>query len=297
MRLRSSVTVYCWSLCNDKAGRSIPAPGRGALTITREVHPKHRPPVLDVGYRARQVSFRRKQIGDWLAFEQEQLKEDLDLRRSKGKFVDPDFFASPVADLEVEACRQEKDVVATYGTLMQSSEGADPCIAPLRRALTVWGLTTDDIGVLSIHGTSTQSKEKDETYMWNTILKTLDRISVPIMAQKSSVGHSKGGAAAWQIAGLQSIGNGAVPGNCNADLARPCRRALPTALIVDVPIQVHSGRWYFRWYNGMLTLALFRYGGDPTHVVVIIRFWPGWRTALVVYSRYVLLWMCIMHTL
>ena len=46
MRSGSSVTVYCWSLCNDKAGRSIPAPGRGALTITREVHLKHRPPVL-----------------------------------------------------------------------------------------------------------------------------------------------------------------------------------------------------------------------------------------------------------
>jgi hypothetical protein len=36
---------------------------------------------------------------DWLAFEQEQLKEELDLRRSKGEFVDPDFFASCVADL------------------------------------------------------------------------------------------------------------------------------------------------------------------------------------------------------
>jgi len=207
--------------CSDKAGRSIPAPGRGALTIAREVQSKHRPPVLDVGYRARQVSFRRRQIGDWLAFEQEQLKADLDLRRNKGEIVDPDFFASRVADLEAEAYRQEKEVLATYGMLMQSSEGADPRIAPLRRALAVWGLTADDIGVLSIHGTSTQANEKNETYMWNTILKTLDRSpgnTVPIMAQKSLVGHSKGGAAAWQMAGLlQSIGNGVIPGNRNAD--------------------------------------------------------------------------------
>jgi fatty acid synthase subunit alpha len=81
---------------------------------------------------------------------------------------------------------------------MQSSEGADPRIAPLRCALAVWGLTADDIDVLSIHGTSTQANEKNETYMWNTILRTLNRSpgnAVPIIARKSLVGHSKGGAA------------------------------------------------------------------------------------------------------
>jgi len=122
------------------------------------------------------------------------LKEELDPRRSKGEFVDPDFVASRIADLEAEAYRQEKEVLATYGMLMQSSEGADPHIAPLRRALAVWGLTADDISVLSIHGTSTQANEKNEAYMWNTILKTLDRSprnAIPIMAQKSLVGHSK----------------------------------------------------------------------------------------------------------
>jgi fatty acid synthase subunit alpha, fungi type len=133
----------------------------------------------------------------------------------------PISFASRVADLEAEAYRQEKDVLATYGMLMQNSEGADPRITPLCRALAVWGLTADDIDVLSIHGTSTQANEKNETYMWNTILKTLDRTAgnaVPIMAQKSLLGHSKGGAAAWQMAGLlQSIASGTVPGNRNAD--------------------------------------------------------------------------------
>jgi 3-oxoacyl-(acyl-carrier-protein) synthase len=51
-------------------------------------------------------------------------------------------------------------------------------------------------------------------------MKTLDYSSgnaVPIMAQKSLVGHSKGGTPAWQMAGhLQLIGNGVVPGNRNA---------------------------------------------------------------------------------
>jgi len=117
--------------------------------------------------------------------------------------------------------------------LMQSSEGADPHIAHLRHALAVWGLTTNDIGVLSIHSTSIQANEDNEMYMWNLILKTLDcspRNAIPIMAQKSLVGHSKGGTAAWQIAGLlQSIENGAVPGNRNIDNVR-----------IDVPFQQHS---------------------------------------------------------
>jgi len=58
----------------------------------------------------------------------------------------------------------------------------------------------NDIGVLSIYGTSTQPNEKNETYMWNTILKMLDctaRNAVPIMAQKSLlVDYLKGGTAA-----------------------------------------------------------------------------------------------------
>lgn len=64
-----------------------------------------------------------------------------------------DYVPSRVADIEAEAARQEKDALAMYGML----EGFDPRIAPLRRALAVWGLTADDIGVLSIHGTSTNA--------------------------------------------------------------------------------------------------------------------------------------------
>ena len=107
--------------------------------------------------------------------------------------------------------------------LMQSCEGADPRIARLHHALAVRGLTTDDISVLSIHSTSIQANEDNEMYMWNLILKTLDcspRNAIPIIAQNSLVGHSKGGTAAWQMAGLLlrlSIRNGVVPGNHNAN--------------------------------------------------------------------------------
>lgn len=79
------------------------------------------------------------------------LRSELKFRKSQSQDVDEDFFASRVADIEREAARQEKDALAVYGMLV----GSDERIAPMRRALAVWGLTADDIGVLSIHGTST----------------------------------------------------------------------------------------------------------------------------------------------
>lgn len=100
-------------------------------------------------------------------------------------------------------------------------EGTDPRVGPMRRALAVWGLTADDIGVLSIHGTSTGANEKNETEMWHNILATMSRThgnAVPIMAQKSLLGHSKGGSAAWQMAGLlQTVNTGIIPGNRNSE--------------------------------------------------------------------------------
>jgi fatty acid synthase subunit alpha len=114
---------------------------------------------------------------------------------------------------EKSSILKSTEVLTTNAMLMQSSGGTDSRIAPLRRALAVWGLTAEDIGVLSIHGTSTQANEKNEMYMWNTILKKLGRSSgnaVPIMVQKRLVGHANGGAAAWQMAGV-------IPGNRNAD--------------------------------------------------------------------------------
>ena len=139
------------STSTDKAGRSVPAPGRGALSIAREVKSEQPLPILNLEYRARQLAFRRKQIAQWLSNEQELLRDEAEFRKSQGEAIDEKYIASRVADMEGEAARQEKDAIATYGML----EGADPRIAPLRRALAVWGLTADDLGVLSIHGTST----------------------------------------------------------------------------------------------------------------------------------------------
>jgi fatty acid synthase subunit alpha len=173
---------------------------------------------LDLGYRARQLAFRRKQISQWLENEHAQLKEEMAFRKEQGGDADDsEYLSSRISDIESEAARQERDSLATYGML----EGADARIAPLRRALAVWGLTADDIGILSIHGTSTAANEKNETQIWNDVFKNIGRTqgnAVPIMAQKSLVGHSKGGSAAWQLIGLlQSVYEATIPGNRNAD--------------------------------------------------------------------------------
>ncbi|KZT01368.1 fatty acid synthase [Laetiporus sulphureus 93-53] len=205
------------STSTDKAGKSIPAPGRGALTIGREVHCQQQLPVLDVMYRSRQLTFRRNQISQWLDNERQLLQDELEFRESQGETMDEHYLACRVADIEKEAARQEKDALATYGML----HGSDPRVAPLRRALAVWGFTADDIGVLSLHGTGTKANEGNETHVWNDIFANISRTdgnAVPVMAQKSLCGHSKGGSAGWQLAGLlQSVNSGIVPGNRNAD--------------------------------------------------------------------------------
>ena len=142
---------------SDKAGRSVPAPGRGALTVAREIQSKYPLPILDVAYRSRQMTFRRNQISEWLLHEHNQLQVEIVYRKAQGESVDEEYISSRIADLETEASRQEKHALAMYGML----EGSDPRIAPLRRALAVWGLTADDIGVLSIHGTSTAANVRD----------------------------------------------------------------------------------------------------------------------------------------
>ncbi|KAF7374647.1 Fatty acid synthase subunit alpha [Mycena sanguinolenta] len=205
------------STSTDKAGRSIPAPGLGPLTVARQVSSKNPLPILDLAYRSRQLAFRRTQISQWLAHEHSQLQEEIQLQKAQGESVDDEYIASRVANIEKEAAQQDKDALSMYGML----EGADPRVAPIRRALAVWGLAADDVGVLSIHGTSTKANEENETRIWNDIFTTIGRTSgnaVPIMAQKSLLGHSKGGSAAWQMAGLlQTVKTGIIPGNRNSD--------------------------------------------------------------------------------
>ena len=73
-----------------------------------------------------QLNFSRSQIFQWLTHEHAQLREETEFRKAQGEPADDEYL--------------RKRLVVKK---------------PLRRALAVWGLTGDDMGVLSIHGTST----------------------------------------------------------------------------------------------------------------------------------------------
>jgi fatty acid synthase subunit beta len=107
--------------------------------------------------------------------------------------------------------------LATYIML----EGADAHVASMRRALAAWGLTTDDIGVLSIDRTCTGTNEKSETQIWQNIFETMSWThgnAVPVITQKSLLGRSKGDSEAWPMAGLlQTVVTGIVSGTCNSE--------------------------------------------------------------------------------
>ncbi|GAA95524.1 uncharacterized protein L969DRAFT_45497 [Mixia osmundae IAM 14324] len=223
--IKMGATIYgvvaYTATATDKAGRSIPAPGRGVLSTAREASSSSPSMLLDLKYRKRQLAFRRGQISQWLDNELNCLEMEKQGRSGANAALSTDDLSHRMTEIEREASRQEAEAVATYGML----EGADPSIAPLRRALAVWNMTIDDVGVASLHGTSTKANDKNESEVYNSQFQHLGRTvgnACPVISQKWLTGHPKGGAAAWMLNGLaQSINSGIIPGNRNADNIAP----------------------------------------------------------------------------
>lgn len=204
---------------SDKAGRSLPAPGRGILTTSREVHSKFDPPFMDIEYRRRCISLRMKQINETEASEISFLEAEI----SSCDISDPTFDvkgyrAHRVSAIVSESARQIREARNSFGNEFWKR---DPRIAPIRGALATWGLTIDDLDVASFHGTSTVKNELNESEVIQTQLSQLGRTpGNPILGvfQKYLTGHPKGAAGAWMLNGcLQILDSGLVPGNRNAD--------------------------------------------------------------------------------
>jgi len=91
----------------------------------------------------------------------------------------------------------------------------------LVRALAEYGLTVDDIGAVSLHGTSTPVNDPHETGIFQDIFEYLGRTrGLPALAvsQKAVTGHTKGGASACQMIGvMQMMRDHVVPGHLNLD--------------------------------------------------------------------------------
>lgn len=203
----------------DKIGRSVPAPGKGVLTTAREMPSKFPSPLLDIKYRKRQMDLRRKQIKQWHESELLYLQEEVAAMKDAGEdFNESEYLQERAAHIEREAKRQEKDALNSLGNNFWKQ---DPRIAPLRGALATWGLTIDDLGVASFHGTSTVANDKNESDVICQQMRHLGRSKGNALLgifQKYLTGHPKGAAGAWMFNGcLQVLNSGLVPGNRNAD--------------------------------------------------------------------------------
>ncbi|KAH8680965.1 fatty acid synthase subunit alpha [Xylariales sp. PMI_506] len=204
---------------SDKIGRSVPAPGQGVLTTARETAGKFPSPLLDINYRRRQIELRKKQIRNWKESELEYLYEEVTAIKAQGEnFDENEYTKDRVAHVEKEAARQEREALRSFGNNFWKQ---DTSIAPLRGALATWGLTIDDLGVASFHGTSTKANDKNESSVICQQLRHLGRKkgnAVLGIFQKYLTGHPKGAAGAWMLNGcLQVLNTGLVPGNRNAD--------------------------------------------------------------------------------
>ena len=203
----------------DKIGRSVPAPGQGVLTTAREAPGKFPSPLLDIKYRKRQMDLRRQQIKQWQEAEFLYLQEEVAAMAASGEeFDEKDYLQERADHIEREAKRQEKDALFSLGNNFWKK---DSRIAPLRGALATWGLTIDDLGVASFHGTSTVANDKNESDVICQQMKHLGRKKGNALLgifQKYLTGHPKGAAGAWMFNGcLQVLNTGLVPGNRNAD--------------------------------------------------------------------------------
>jgi fatty acid synthase subunit alpha len=203
----------------DKIGRSVPAPGQGVLSTAREQPSKFSSPLLDIKYRKRQLDLRRNQIKSWQESELMYMQEELAaMKQQGGEFSEQEYLEDRAAHIEREARRQEKEALQSLGNNFWKK---DSRIAPLRGALATWGLTIDDLGVASFHGTSTVANDKNESDVICQQMKHLGRKkgnAVMGIFQKYLTGHPKGAAGAWMFNGcLQVLNTGLVPGNRNAD--------------------------------------------------------------------------------
>ncbi|KAJ2160105.1 fatty acid synthase alpha subunit Lsd1 [Coemansia sp. RSA 552] len=213
----------------DKQGRSIPAPGKGILTSARGQADVSDVPLFSMDYRRQKLERNLKML-DTLH------KEELDeLRHSNRDAAD---MAVHKASMEAEHRKQRKMQQDAWGNEFWKQ---DPRIPPLRGSLAVWGLTADDIGLASFHGTGTKANDQNESEVLNVQMEQLGRTPgnvVPVVCQKWLAGHVKGGAAGLMLNGaIQSMRTGIIPGNRNADNIDPELKACGYALYLSKTVQ------------------------------------------------------------
>ncbi|KAH8693925.1 fatty acid synthase alpha subunit [Talaromyces proteolyticus] len=212
------VVAFC-ETAMDKAGRSLPAPGKGLLSKAREVPYEFPSPLLDISSRRKKLESRRAQISDSRKAAIQELNTEVSHAQGENPaFNSKAFFEQQMKQIDEQALQEERDAQFAHGNFFWKGNSH---IAPLRGALAAWGLTVDDVNVVSFHGTSTQLNEKNECSVLQTQMTHLGRtpgnVAIGVF-QKHLTGHPKGAAGAWMLNGaLQILDTGLIPGNRNAD--------------------------------------------------------------------------------
>ena len=175
LALKMGVPIYgivaMAATATDKIGRSVPAPGKGILTTAREHHSsvKYASPNLNMKVHKAPIVTREAQIKDWVENELEALKLEAKEFPSEDQ---NEFLLERTREIHNEAESQLRAAQQQWGNDFYKR---DPRIAPLRGALATYGLTIDDLGVASFHGTSTKANDKNESATINEMMKHLGR--------------------------------------------------------------------------------------------------------------------------
>jgi fatty acid synthase subunit alpha len=223
----------------DGQGRSVPAPGQGVLSTARECHESSlsglNSPLLD-------VHFRRQQLSSELEFAAVLKQREVGLVEAECASLASNGASHSQEDLvryRLDRTRLSEQVHEQRVKSAQQMWGNDffkrhPDIAPLRGALSVWGLSVDDIAVASFHGTGTKANDKNESDVTHKQMQHLGRSRgnpLMVICQKWLTGHPKGAAAGWMFNGLlQVLETGLVPGNRNND--NTCKTLRPYSHLV-----------------------------------------------------------------
>lgn len=210
------------SMAGDKTGRSVPAPGRGILSTARErQHPSGIPSrLLNINYRKRSLMVRKEQIHENLRENLQSVEDEVSrLKQQFPETFDAEAYrAEQVQFFKSDASKQDADACFSLGNQFWKNETQ---ISPMRGSLATWNLTIDDLTVASLHGTSTNKGDTNETAVIQAQMMHLNRQEGNLLfcvCQKWLTGHSKGAAGAWMVNGsLQMLNSGTIPGNRNLD--------------------------------------------------------------------------------
>lgn len=195
------------STASDKVGRSVPAPGKGVLVNVQESRSSFPSPLLNLGYRRRQLVSRRKQVEEFKEVEMSFLQEEINSMSASGCLENElqEYRQYREGNIKQEAERDYADALNSLGNNFWRN---NPEIAPVRGALATWGLTVDDLQVCSFHGTSTVKNEKNECDIMQRQLTHLGRTKgnrILGVFQKYLTGHPKGAAGAWMMNGCLQV--------------------------------------------------------------------------------------------